>query len=175
MSDAIITTQDFEKLFREYYSRLYYFAYDFVEDIEVSKDIVSEIFTIVWNNRGAIDQEKVVGYLFVSVRNKCLNYIKQKHKYDEYVDFYQQVIDEEGDNDWETLENRISEMTQVIDKMTSRTRYILEECYFRHKKYKEVADDLGITTDGIKKHITKALSLLREHFNVNKDKGRVPD
>ncbi|MCD7941346.1 MAG: hypothetical protein LUH50_15555 [Bacteroides intestinalis] len=49
MSNDIITTQDFERLFREYYSRLYYFAYDYVEDIETSKDIVSEVFATVWS------------------------------------------------------------------------------------------------------------------------------
>jgi RNA polymerase sigma-70 factor (ECF subfamily) len=175
MEDHNITKQSFENLFREYYSRLYYFAYDFTEDIEISKDIVSEVFTSIWNNKEHIENDKVVGYLFVSVRNQALNYIKRQKKNDDYVNFCSQVVDEEGDDDLELMDERITEMTSEIAKMPSRTKYILEECYFHHKKYKEVAEVLEISTDGVKKHIVKAMSILRNHFNVKKNKSKVPE
>lgn len=175
MESDNITVQDFEKLFREYYSRLYYFAYDFVEDIEVSKDIVSEVFTQVWNNKENIEQEKVVGYLFVSVRNQCLNYLRRNHAAEDYQDFCEQVAADEDADDLQLVDERINEMTAEIDKMPPRTKYILEECYYHHKKYKEVAEVLEISTDGVKKHIVKAFSILRDHFNVKKNKKEVPE
>ena len=52
------STYDFEEVYRKYYLRLYYFAYDFVEDIDISKDIVNEVFETVWKNWQQIDQEK---------------------------------------------------------------------------------------------------------------------
>lgn len=168
MKGTSITKPDFEKLFREYYSRLYYFAYDFTEDIEVSKDIVSDVFTAVWNNKENIEADKVVGYLFVSVRNQSLNYVKRNRLATDYIDFCQMIADEEGDEGLVLIDERITEMIKEIEKMPARTRYILEECYFRHKKYKEVADVLEISTDGIKKHIVKAFSILRAHFKVKK-------
>lgn len=175
MESDNITVQDFEKLFREYYSRLYYFAYDFVEDIEVSKDIVSDVFTLVWNNKENIEQEKVVGYLFVSVRNQCLNYLRRNHATEEYLELCEQVIADEDADDLQLIDERIDEMTEAIDKMPPRTKYILEECYYHHKKYKEVAEVLEISTDGVKKHIVKAFSILRDHFNVKKNKKEVPE
>ena len=168
MKGESITKQDFERLFREYYSRLYYFAYDFTEDIEASKDIVSEVFTAVWNNKEHIETDKVVGYLFVSVRNQSLNYVKRNRLTADYIDFCQMVANEEGDEGLELIDERIAELAREIEKLPPRTRYILEECYFRHKKYKEVADVLEISTDGIKKHIVKAFSRLRTHFKVKK-------
>lgn len=170
-----ITAQNFEDLFHEYYSRLYYFAYDFVEDIEASKDIVSEVFTLVWNNKENIEREKVVGYLFVSVRNQSLNYLRHRRPTEDYMDFCQQVADAEDEEDIKLMDERIAEMTDEINKMSPRTQYILEECYFHHKKYKEVAEVLEITPDGVKKHIMKAFSTLRKHFNVKKDKSEVPE
>ena len=77
MGDKIITTKEFEKLFCENYSRLYYFAYDFVEDIETSKDIVSEVFASIWKEKGRMDKDKILGYLYVSVRNQCFNHLKK--------------------------------------------------------------------------------------------------
>lgn len=175
MENSNITKQSFENLFREYYSRLYYFAYDYTEDMEVSKDIVSDVFTSIWNNRENIENDKVVGYLFISVRNQSLNYIKRQRKADDYVNFCSQVATEEGDEDLNLIDERIAEMTSEIEKMPSRTKYILEECYFHHKKYKEVAEVLEISTDGVKKHIIKALSILRNHFNVKKGEKEVPE
>lgn len=175
MEGNSITKQNFEHLFREYYSRLYYFAYDFTEDIEASKDIVSDVFTSIWNNKENIENDKVVGYLFVSVRNQALNYIKRQKQAGDYADFCLQVADEEGDEGLELIDERIAEMSSLIDKMPLRTKYILEECYFHHKKYKEVADVLEISTDGVKKHIVKAFSMLRDHFNVKKNKSGVPE
>jgi RNA polymerase sigma-70 factor (family 1) len=173
--EDVISEQEFETLFHDYYTRLYYFAYDFVSDIEVSKDIVSDVFTLVWENRAGIDKEKLIGYLFISVRNHCLNHLRKQKTSDDYLNFCLQVIQEEGDDSWEDLESRIAEMTKEINKMPARTRYILEECYYHHKKYKEVAEVLEISSDGVKKHISKAFSLLRSHFNVKKSKGEVPD
>lgn len=163
-----MTRADFEKLFRDYYSRLYYFAYDFVENEEVSKDIVSDVFTAVWDSRNRMEEESVVGYLFVSVRNQCLNYIKQQKNKEELLPFYLEATLGEDSDYYKTMENRIEELAREIEKLPPRTRYILEECYFHHKKYKEVADVLEITPDGIKKHIVKAFSVLRKHFNVKK-------
>ncbi len=174
MEGKIITKEDFEKLFHEYYSRLYYFAYDFTEDIEVSKDIVSDVFASVWNGRDKITIDGVVGYMFVSVRNKSLNYVKQQRKNDDYVDFCMHVVEEENENP-ELIDERIAEMTVEIEKMSARTKFILEECYFHHKKYKEVAELLEISPSGVKKHIVKAFSILRNHFNVNKIQNDVPE
>ena len=62
------STYDFEEVYRKYYLRLYYFAYDFVEDIDISKDIVNEVFEAVWKNWQQIDQERIGSYLYVGVR-----------------------------------------------------------------------------------------------------------
>ncbi len=164
----MITTQQFEKMYREYYSRLYYYAYDYVEDIEVCKDIVSEVFSRVWNERERMDEGTIVNYLYVSVRNQCLSHLKKEQNRNDYQEYCIQILSEEEEEDWRVNEERMTELCAEIEKLPPRTRYVLEECYFHNKKYKEVADVLEITPDGIKKHITKAFAMLREHFNVKK-------
>ncbi len=160
--------QLFERMFREYYSRLYYYAYDYVEDIEVCKDIVSEVFSHVWNERERMDEETIVNYLYVSVRNRCFNHLKKEQNKSEFQEYTLQMLSEEDNEDWQEREERLSELCEEIKKLPPRTRYVLEECYFHNKKYKEVAEVLEITPDGIKKHITKAFAMLRKHFSVKK-------
>ena len=42
----------------------------------------------------------------------------------------------------------------------------LRLCYYEHKTYREVAEQLGISPDTVKKHISKALRTLREAMTL---------
>lgn len=59
-------------------------------------------------------------------------------------------------------EAKIEKMRQLIGTLTPQTRTILEACYFKGKKYADVAEELGISTSAVKKHIVQALKILRE-------------
>ena len=51
----------------------------------------------------------------------------------------------------------------------SVTSTILRLCYFEHLTYQQAADRLGISPNTVKKHISKALAILRErmkHTNI---------
>jgi RNA polymerase sigma-70 factor (ECF subfamily) len=66
----------------------------------------------------------------------------------------------------EEHEHRLEMIAQAVAELPDRTRYILEQCYFEHKKYAEVAESLSVTRDAVKKQISKALSILRQKLNV---------
>ena len=51
-------------LFKEYYPQLYYYAYHLINDIEASKDIVSDAFEFLWNNYGKVNKVTVKSYLY---------------------------------------------------------------------------------------------------------------
>ena len=66
---------------------------------------------------------------------------------------------------WIAKEKRIEAIENEIAKMPERTQHILEQCYYNRHTYKEVAEEMGITTEGIKKQIARAMAQLRRHFN----------
>ena len=68
----------------------------------------------------------------------------------------------EEEMDWEDRERTLEKIESVCKELPDKTRYILSQCYFHHKTYKEVASELQITPDAVKKHIVKALKILRE-------------
>ena len=61
---------------------------------------------------------------------------------------------------------KIERIYKVLDSLTPQTRHIMEECYFNRKKYAEVAEMLNISPSAVKKHVMKALRLLREEFHL---------
>lgn len=166
-----MTERDFETMFRESYTQLYYFAFDLTGDEEASRDIVSEAFTVVWERMATLKADNLKGYLFISIRNRSLDYVRGRRGREQYAKYCQAALSEEDGDYWLTMEERICDMNGVIDTMPERTRYVLEQCYLHQHTYREVAEQLGISVNGVKKHIVKAFALLREHFHVDREKS----
>ena len=72
-------------------------------------------------------------------------------------------------------EERVRRMERCLERMTDPTRSIVKQCYYDGKKYREVAEERGITPDGVKKHIVKALRMLREDCGYTDLEARTLD
>lgn len=161
MSDkGYISAAHFEGIFREMHSRLFYEAYDIVGNKQAAQDIVSEVFLSVWKQRESIDGDGLKGYLFISVRNKALDWYRRENAQKSVpVDCLKDMSDTE--RSWELREERIVKIENEIAQMTERTQTILDLCYRQRMTYKEAAQVVGISMEGIKKHLSRALKELR--------------
>lgn len=164
-----IDTNHFEIAFRRHYASLYRLALHYLQDGEAAKDLLGDAFLTAWNKRDEIDLSKVDNYLYVCVRNKCLTSLKQHHPHLADAASLEGLADMTID-EWKTRERRITEVEEIIKTLPPKSRHVLEQCYYHRQTYKQVADEMGISPSGVKKHITKSLALLRAHFNIIKGK-----
>ena len=79
---------DFDYLFKEYYPQLYYYAFHLINNMEASKDIASDAFEFIWTNYAKIDKTTAKSYLYVYVRNKCIDYLRHQNVHEQYVQLY---------------------------------------------------------------------------------------
>lgn len=170
MAKDKIVAKDLECLFRENYSHYFYYALSFVDDSDIAKDIIGEVFLAVWRNHEHISKERLNSYIYISIRNKSVTQVRHSQMQVNMTEFSKLMNLEEPEEEWRRKEEQIMEVEKIVQEMAPRTRYILEQFYYRHRTYKDVADELGITTDGIKKQLVKAMTILRGHFNINKHK-----
>ncbi len=166
---------EFEQLYKDNYARLYYYAFLFISNAEICKDIVNDVFEKVWSQFESLQQETITAYLYANVRNKCIDHLRHSQVEEQYADFYRAITQEEADNGFSEREERIARIEKVIEDLTDPTKTILKECYYENKKYKEVADEFGMSINGIKKHVMKALRLIREEFGIKKKSQKVPE
>lgn len=154
---------DFDRIFRLYYEKLYYFAMQFIADEEECHDIVSAAYEDVWRNFAQIEAATVRQYLYASVRNKCIDYLRRQSRQLRYAEFVANTsstyVSESRYLEQEDNERIIS---QVLDTLKPPTREILEACYLEEKKYREVAEEMKISISTVKKHMVKALKMIRE-------------
>ena len=60
MEKVGLDRKGFDTLFELYYGELTYFVYSFVNDKEVAKDLVHDLFLNLWQNRRQIDPSVIM-------------------------------------------------------------------------------------------------------------------
>lgn len=167
--------KEFEKLFTGNYTRLYHYAFQFINDMEVCKDIVGDAFEYVWDHYETLSKGNVLAVLYNQVRNKSIDYYRHTRVESRYALLYSQLSPLPEENNLTEENERLERISKIIEQLSPQTRHILEECYFNRKKYAEVAEALDISTNAVKKHIMKALRLLREEFQIKNSSPEVPE
>ena len=161
-----ITSAQFEHVFKEMHSQLFYLAYDIVGDRQVAQDMVSEVFVSLWKTHRDITFEKLRGYLYVSVRNQSLGWYRQKATV-KLIPIEDIKLLVTADESWQYREERIEQIERVLQTMPERTRLIIDLCYRQRKTYKEAAEIVGISAEGIKKQLQRALKEFRFRLKKN--------
>ena len=141
------------------------FAYKFVPDIEISKEIVHSVFVKLWDKRETLDvSDNLKPYLFRSVHNYSLNYIRDNKKFKQDVDWNR--VENENLSEQDPLEQQ-----QLSEKINSAINLLPERCKqvfllskFDNLKYKEIAEKLNISIKTVEAQMSKALSVLRKEL-----------
>jgi RNA polymerase sigma-70 factor (ECF subfamily) len=164
-ADDVTLKQKFELLFREHFTALTYFARKYTGDLDSAKEIVHSIFIRIWENRYEFDWEKPAkSYLFTSVYNRSMNYIRDSRKFT-FTGDYTSGIDGafvyNDDFDTAELQKRID---QALIKLPEKCREIFELSRFGEKKYSEISQLLGISVKTVETQMSKALHILKEEL-----------
>lgn len=155
--------RNFEAVFKAYFAGLTYFAQKFVYDIDTSKEIVHDVFVKLWEKRNELDLSKSLkSYLFTSVHNRCLNYIRDNKKFDK-SDFSENVFNNYAENNDFLIEAEVkAKINSVMQKLPEKCRQIFEMNRFEGKKYHEIAQELDISIKTVEAQMSKALRIFRE-------------
>lgn len=88
--------EKFQALFRAYYGSMCVFAARYLGDEEEAKDVVHDMFCHLWENPeelAKVTNER--NYLYVLVRNRCLDVLRRREARDRYVRSCPQEEDKE--------------------------------------------------------------------------------
>lgn len=142
------------QLHQAFYGKLYQFARAMLHNSEVAEEIVEDVFVKLWCNRTNITTiDNITVYLYVAVKNSCLNYISRKAKglITAPFDFLDIEINEEHTSPQDILIT--AEMTQqmhkAIEALPPRCKMIFKLVREDGLKYREVAQILNISVNTI--------------------------
>lgn len=165
----------FEYLFHLYFPRLRVFAFRMLDDFFVAEDLVQDVFISFWESRIKVKSvQQVKGLLFKMTRNACLNYIKHKkveQKYADYLNYdsatnniYMLSFLEENEMD-ELKNEMINEVNSIISSLSPSCQQVFRMSKFQQLKNREISEKTGLNIKTVEKHISNAMSKIRERMN----------
>jgi RNA polymerase sigma-70 factor, ECF subfamily len=164
----------YKELFRQLYPRLKGYCRLFVHNGIMVEDIIQECFLTLWEKRSGIDPEKSVeSYLFVILRNRCLNYLKENKLKEDKINpddiqvtelqyLYQLDFTEKEEKSLE--EQLIVSFNQAVEVLPAKMKKVFIKCKIEGQKHKEVAEELGISIKTVEKHILSAKKHISEQL-----------
>jgi RNA polymerase sigma-70 factor (family 1) len=157
----------YDLLFRHYYTPLCSHAVRYVYSKEIAEDIVSEVFLSFWKNAVHLHiTTSFRAYLFISVRNKCLNYLRKEvnkgivHDLEE-ISLISPHAQPDRLMEFDELYKRIE---KVIERLPPQNQKVFLMSRFEGKSYQEIASKLQISKKAVEAHISKALLAFRKVF-----------
>jgi len=153
-----------DSLFKEFYDRLVYFSTQFVKDEHQAQDIVQDAFIKYWQLRDTVIPHKIAikNFLYHTVHNASLNVIRHEKIVEGYIQQQGSTEPEEPCViDAIIRTELLSEIHSAINSLPESYRLISIMGYFHGKKNQEIADELNMSINTVKKQKQRALQLLR--------------
>lgn len=154
-----------EKAFKElvdtYYTPLCVYSVQYTDSLEVSEDLVQDFFVRFWEKKlyRAVNG-KLKQYLFNSIRNASIDYLR-KHQSLVFTEIEESAHIADINLDEEVPEEQLQRLRYYLQQLSPQEYKILMEIVVHNKKYKEVAEELGISVNTVKTHLSSALRYLR--------------
>ncbi len=157
----------FSDLFRKYYADLCLFAGRFLGSQEAAEDVVQSVFLKLWAERSRIVvRTSFRSFLLRSIQNSCLDELKHA----EVIRGHQEqvlstdVLEEVDVENYVLYSDLASHLSVAIDQLPPSYREAFLLSRREGLKYKEIAEQLGVSERVVEVRIGKALVLLREHL-----------
>lgn len=154
---------DFDRIFRQYYEKLYRFVRQYIAGADDSHDIVTGVFEDVWRNFSSVDIANIAPYLYQTARNRVIDFLRREGKRQLYTAYAMKMSERFTDpGRLAEHEHNMQLIETILSRIGPPTSTVLRACYIDGKKYKEAADELGMSLALVKKHMVKALKMVRE-------------
>jgi len=160
----------FREVYRQSFVKLYRFAFSFLHSKEAAEEIVHDVLINLWKKRNDFtDIQNLDTYLYVSVKNLSLNYLRNeaKHAHKDIDEMYDEMafisINPESICIAKESADRLN---KSINNLPVKCRLIFKLIKLDGLKYKEVAILLNISVKTVENQLANALKKIA--FTIQK-------
>jgi len=158
------SSKDYKSLYNTFYTSLCLFTNKYLNDLDLSKDVVQEVFITIWNQKIVFKNDSAIkSYLYTAAKNRSLDYLKSK----EY-----RVKRKLTDEDYKILESNtyfekemlVKEVTRMVDEAVNKLPYKCKEIIklsLQGFKNEQISEQLSISINTVKTQKRIAYQKLR--------------
>jgi RNA polymerase sigma-70 factor (ECF subfamily) len=162
----------YTEIFQRYFHLIFRHAVRKLNNEEIAKDIVQDVFTSLWLKRTTINiKSNLSGYLYVAARNQIFNFWAHEDVESKYwhslvgtdgIEKYDSVA-----TDFKIREKQLKDYIEAqVQKLPPKMRRIFELSRKELLSSQEIADHLGTSKGNVSKQITNSLKILRTKLGI---------
>ena len=154
----------FEQMFKTHFKRLHAYAFTILRDEIQAEEMVQQVFFKLWErNENLSLTGSISSYLYRAVHNESLNYIKhQKVRSNHQLNIAYSMKNEVEHPAKKIMAGELEKKIHTaLNELPEQCRTIFQMSRFDELKYREIADNLGISIKTVESQMSKALRLLR--------------
>lgn len=152
-------------IFDKYHASVFFFATQLVKDSFIAEDIVAESFIKLWQRKTDFRHLPAVkSFLYVTVKNACLNHLKQFNRHSACHEEIKYLSDTSEDlyADQKLLKaEMLQEIWKDIEELPPVRRKIFKMIYMDGLNTFEIARELRISVDTVRVQKARALHTIR--------------
>ncbi|CAG5011634.1 hypothetical protein DYBT9275_04989 [Dyadobacter sp. CECT 9275] len=159
-SDAAFTT-----IYKKYWYKMFLVANRKLQNREMAEEVIQDIFTRLWKERGNLRILNLDYYLFSAVRYEVVDLIRIHGSRNEYLCYYKSFATFED----HTTENTVAfnDLTRTIDEglneLPEKSREIFRLNRLEHWPVSKIAEHFHLSEKAVEYHLTKVTKSMR-HF-----------
>ena len=156
--------EEFKALFDSHFEDVRKYAFYRSGNEEIATDIAQDTFLRIWEKQQEIDPKKVKGLLFKIAGDLYIShYRKEKVAFNFFTTFQpnHKSTTPEDEINFQELKNAYD---KALKSMPEKQRTVFLMNRIDELKYKEIADQLGLSVKAIEKRMSQALDHLKIHL-----------
>lgn len=154
----------YTEIYDRYSGLLYVHAYKRIRNREEARDLIHELFTVLWSKRDQIIlKTELSAYLYRAVRNRVIDLVNHNKLQISYINSFEGFLNS-GTNitDHAIRQKELSQLIEKeIDALPEKMRQVFNLSRNEHRSHKEISETLEISELTVRKQINNALKILR--------------
>lgn len=155
----------FNEIYKRHSPKVFYQVNQMLRDRDAAKDLVQELFIAVWTKAINIKEDtKLGGYLYIAAQNRVFKLIQQGKLKNDYLQSLSEFTSQMNFATNEAVGEK--ELQTLIDleiaKLPPKMKQVFELSRKENLSYHEIAQQLDISDNTVRKQVSNALKILRD-------------
>ena len=161
----------FAEIYKAHFYGLCDFSYRYIKSQAVCEELVQDLFLYIWQNRREWNPSGTVkSYLYKSIKNRSLDYLKHKRVQNEFANQQREEVEyttvtQDNLRLHKSEDQLIKSIHLAIESLPDQRKMIFKMSREDGLTYREIAEVLEISVKTVETQMGRSLKTLREHLS----------
>lgn len=156
----------FIDIYDRYWYKLFLSAYRRIRDKDAAQNLVQDLFLKLWERRGMVTIDQLENYLFSSMRNATIDFLKRRMTAGQYVE-YQKIFCASHSRATEEAV-AANDLEEALEKglraLSGKSEKVFRLYRMDHWPIEKIAGHLQLSEKTVHYHLTRSIKHIRSYL-----------